>query len=62
MKRLNWDLFKLTPLHFTKNLIGQGIVFSNDKVLLAKGQYQEVDDRILKSVKKHTEFFVDLAI
>lgn len=32
LNRLNWDLFKLTPLHFIQNLIGQGIVFSNDMV------------------------------
>ena len=30
--KLNWDLFKLTPMHFLQNLIGQGIVFNNDKV------------------------------
>jgi hypothetical protein len=59
MRCLNWDLFKLTPLHFIKNLIGQGIVFSNDK-LVNKGQ--QMDERVLRSVKKHTEFFVDLAI
>ncbi len=32
LSKLNWDLFKLTPMHFLQNLIGQGVVFSNDKV------------------------------
>lgn len=58
LQRLNWDLFKLTPLHFVQNLIGQGIVFSNDKLQSGK----EVDERVLKSVKKHAEFFADLLV
>lgn len=58
LQKLNWDLFKLTPLHFVQNLIGQGVVYSNDR--LSNGK--EVDDRVLKSVKKHAEFFADLLI
>ena len=33
--KLNWDLFKITPMHFLQNLLGQGVVFSNDRVQLA---------------------------
>ena len=31
LRLLCWDLFKLTPLHFVQNVLGQGVVFSNDK-------------------------------
>jgi hypothetical protein len=32
LNKLSWDLFKLTPMHFIQNLIGQGIAFTNDKL------------------------------
>mmetsp|Transcript_23047 Transcript_23047/g.22434 ORF Transcript_23047/g.22434 Transcript_23047/m.22434 type:complete len:144 (+) Transcript_23047:653-1084(+) len=58
---MNWDLFKLTPLHFVQNLLGQGVVFSNDSVDNVSEE-SAVDERTLKSVKKYTEFFCDLAM
>ena len=63
LRKLNWDLFKLTPLHFVQNLIGQGIVFSNDKILSSgEDEFQSMDQKTLKSAKKHSEFFADLAM
>jgi hypothetical protein len=59
LRALDWDLFKQTPLHFVQNLVGQGVVFSTDKSL---GPTSVYDSKVLKSVKKHAEFFADLAI
>ena len=62
LNKLNWDLFKLTPLHFVQNLVGQGIVFTTDRVLANRNQLAEIDEKTLRSVKKHSEFFSDLSM
>jgi Cyclin, C-terminal domain/Cyclin, N-terminal domain len=62
LKKMNWDLFKLTPLHFVQNLIGQGIVFSTDRVFVSDDELVQIDEKTLKSVKKYSEFFSDLAM
>jgi hypothetical protein len=63
LNKLNWDLFKLTSMHFIQNLLGQGIVFSNDKFQgMKQNVLYDIDEKTLKSVKKHAEFFADLAI
>ncbi len=60
---MSWDLFKLTPLHFIMNLISQGTVFSDDKTLTGdKGSLLDIDEKVLKSVRKYIEFFADLSI
>ena len=61
LRKMNWDLFKLTPYHFLANLMGQGVVFSSDRVVSSKGTLSEIDEAALQSVKKHAEFFIDLA-
>jgi hypothetical protein len=33
LKELNWDINKVTPYHFVKNYISQGIIFTNDYVI-----------------------------
>ena len=62
LKKLNWDLFKLTPLHFVQNLLGQGVIFTTDKVYISEEEYSEIDEKTLKSVKKYAEFFSDLSM
>lgn len=37
-------------------------MFSSDKLVSKSGSHTEIDERALKSVKKHAEFFIDLAI
>jgi len=38
------------------------VLFSNDKIISARGVLYGIDEKALKSVKKHSEFFIDLAM
>ena len=52
---LSWNFRIITTLHFTYNLLVQGILFEDDK-------FPSSQERILKSLKRKAELFTDLSL
>lgn len=63
LKELDWKLSVITPLHILQSLLGMGILFENDKVHLTdKDSHSEIDDHVLRRVRRSAEHMCDLAV
>lgn len=51
---LQWDLNRVTPMHFVQNFLYQGAVFTNDEATL--GQTLR-DRKVLQKVRRHVDYF-----
>lgn len=50
LKELNWEINKVTPYHFVKNYISQGIIFTNDYIIQAP---LSRESSVTKSANEH---------
>lgn len=64
---LNWDIMIVSPLNYTYALLTFGVVFTTDKFSFKPSSTnpsspeQTIENKI-KSVRKYTEFFTDMAL
>ena len=57
LELLEWNLKTITPFQFVHFYISKGVVFSTDKSLI-----RAFDGKLLRFLRKYSEFFVDLSL
>ena len=57
LQLLEWNLKTISPLQFVQFYISKGIIFSTDKSFL-----RAIDGKLLRFLRKYSEFFLDLAL
>jgi hypothetical protein len=76
LNHLDWNLNVVTPNHLASIILGQGIVFENDRVLRYNSENEEnedllktcneaiqkVDEKTLRDVHRQVYDFIDLSI
>jgi hypothetical protein len=57
LELLEWKLKTITPFQFIHFYLSKGVVYSSDQTLI-----RGVDAKLLRFLRKYTEFFVDLSL